>query len=249
VSRQRRTVPASRWQCKVSERSQNIILWWSLVFAIIFGYAFYSLLGMVPPPSATLSPADVAAFYAGNASRIKLGAVVASWTSGFMVPFTVVIALQLARLEEGKPVWSVLAFAGGILSSMFLVFPPILWGVAAYTPNRLPEVTAAIHEVAMLTLVTTEQFYIFLFITISVVGLRARPDPNTAFPRWLCWATLFITVFIEVGALAFLFKSGPFSWNGLFIFWLPFGLFFVWLFPTYYHLFGAIKRQAAAKAG
>ena len=233
---------------RLSERSQTIILWWSLIFLGIFGYAFYFLLGMVPPPSAALAPSEVAAFYAENASRIKLGAVVASWSSAFMVPFTVVITFQLARLEEGKPVWSVLAFAGGILSSMFLVFPPILWGAAAFMHSSSPDVIAVVNAIANLTLVTTDQFYIFLMLMISVVGLSAKPDPDTAFPRWLCWVTLFVTIMIEAGALGFMFKSGPFSWNGLFVFWLPFGLFSVWLFPTYYCLFSAIKRQAA-KAG
>ncbi len=46
--------------------------------------------------------------------------------------------------------------------SIPLVLPPIYWGVAAFTPTRAPEITAIMHELAMLTFVTTDQYYIFM---------------------------------------------------------------------------------------
>src|SRR5438034_11148487 len=87
----------------ISERSQIIILWWAFIFMVIFGLAWWFLLGMVPPPPPTLSPAEVTAYYTEHATSIKVGAVIASWTSACMVPFSVVIVFQWAPMEEGKP--------------------------------------------------------------------------------------------------------------------------------------------------
>lgn len=232
----------------ISERSQTIILWWAFIFMVIFGLAWWFLLGMVPPPPVTLTPTEVAAYYTEHAFQIKLGAVIASWTSACMVPFSVVIAFQLARMEEGKPVWAVMSLVSGCLMSMFLVFPPILWGVIAFEPGRMPEITSALNQLANLTLVTTDQFYIFQMVAIWYVGLKAKPDALAAFPRWLCWMNLWIAIIFEVGAPSFMFRTGPFAWNGLFVFWFPFVCFFGWQLVMYYQMFGALKRQAAAAA-
>jgi hypothetical protein len=203
---------------------------------------------MVPPPSASLSPVEIAAFYTENSFRIKLGAMIASWVSAPMVPFSVVLAVQVARLEKGGfPVWGALCFAGGILMSMFLVFPPILWGVAAFTPERAPEITHMLNELANLTLVTTDQYFIFQMLPVSYVALRYPADANTAFPRWLGWFILWVAIAFEVGAIAFMTKTGPFAWDGLIVFWMPFTLFFIWVPLTSFVMLGAIKRQLSAK--
>lgn len=227
----------------MSERSQALILWWSLIFTVIYILAFVGLQRMVPllPPS--LPPAEVAAFYSEHAFSMKLGAMITSWTSGFFIPFSLVVGLQLARMEEGKPVWSILAIAAGSLTSLFIVLPSIMWGIAAFTTSRSPEMTATLNEIACLLFTTTCQFYVFLLIPIVYVGLKAKPNPNAAFPRWLSWATMWVVVIAEAGAIGFLFKTGPFAWNGLFVFWLPFGAYFLWLFPMYYCMFRALRRQ------
>lgn len=230
----------------MSERGQTIFIWWAFSFLSIFLLAWIFLLQMVPPPPASFSPSEVAAFYSTNGFSIKLGAMIASWTSAFMVPFSVVVAIQMSRLEKGTPVWSILAFAGGILMSMFLVFPPICWGVAAYTADRTPEVTALMNELANLTLVTTDQFYIFQMIPMVYVSLSRPHDELSALPRWMGFFTLWSAVAFEVGALAFMFKTGPFAWNGLLVFWLPLILFTIWVLVTCYVMLRALKRQAAA---
>lgn len=231
---------------KLSAKSQTIILWWSLISLIIYGAAFWGLLGMVPPPAPSLTPAEVGAFYAAHAFQIKLGAVVSSVTSAFLIPFSVVVGFQLSRIEEGPPVWSVLAVAGGSLTCIFLVIPPILWGAAAFTPDRAPELTAIINEIANLSLITTGQFYILNTVPIFYLGLKAKPDPYSAFPRWLCWLTAFLTIIGETGILSFMFRIGPFAWNGLLAFWIPFGVYFTWIGCVYYCLFSALKRQSRA---
>jgi hypothetical protein len=38
------------------------------------------------------------------------------------------------------------------------------------------------------------------------------------------------------------FKQGPFAWNGLFVFWLPFGVFFSWIVIMTALLLKAIDR-------
>jgi hypothetical protein len=227
----------------MAERTQAILIWWALGFMLIFGTSMWTLLGMVPTPPAAWTPDQVAAFYLDHATRIKFGAMIASWTSAFMVPFSVVISVQMARLEKGRPVWSILAFAGGILMSIFLVLPPLFWGVAAFSPARLPAATALMNDLANLTLTTTDQFFIFQMVPMGVVSLTQAVDRRSALPRWLGWFTLWAALVFEVGALAFFFKSGPFAWNGLFVFWAPFSVFGCWVTTTSIVVLRALPHQ------
>ncbi|MDB5969877.1 MAG: hypothetical protein JWQ90_2327 [Hydrocarboniphaga sp.] len=227
----------------MTERAQTIMIWWGLILMVIYGFALWGLLDMMPPPPATLTADEVAAFYTANNFKIRLGAMVTSWTSAFMVPFSVVAAVQLARLEKGVPVWSILQFAGGILMSIFLVLPPIFWGIAAFSPDRPPEVTKLMHEIGTLTLVTTDQFYIFQMVAIVVISLTQKVDADSPFPRWIGYFTAWAALMFEVGAIAFMLKKGPFSWNGIFVFWCPLTIFGTWVTVVSVSMLLAIGRQ------
>jgi hypothetical protein len=228
----------------LSERAQVIMVWWSLAFMYIFGIALWTLLKMLPPPPASWTPLQVAAFYSENSQQIKLGAVICSWVSAFMLPLAIVISAQMERVELGtKPIWSRLQYAGGLMMTVFVVLPPIFFGVAAFTVTRSPEITAVMHELGVITLVTTDQFFIFQLIPIAYVSVFQRNVPHSAFPRWYGYFTFWSAILVEAGALPYLFKSGPFAWDGLFAFWLPFPIFGLWVNVTAYVLLRAISKQ------
>ena len=227
----------------MSARGQKAVIVWTLAFTVIFALAWVFLLKMAPPPPPTLTPEEMAAFFQENSFSIRLGAMVASWVAAPMVPFACVIAIQLYRLETGRPIWTVLALSGGITMSMFLVFPPILWGVIAFSPDRTPELTMMLMEVASLTLVTTDQYYIFWMIAITVVILRYPADELLPFPRWYAWYNLWVAIAFEVGAISFMTKTGPFAWNGVIVFWMPFVLFFTWIPITCWLMWQGLNRQ------
>jgi hypothetical protein len=131
--------------------------------------------------------------------------------------------------------------------SMFLVFPPIVWGAAAFSVDRLPDATAALHDLGTLTLVTTDQFYIFQMIAITYLSLQQKKDdPLNPFPRWMGYFTLWAALAFEVGALAFMTKTGPFAWNGAFVFWMPFVVFGTWITVISWTMLRALSRQQAA---
>jgi hypothetical protein len=185
----------------------------------------------------------VARWYADRHDQIRIGAVIAGWCGAFMLPLAVVVAMQISRQERGRPVWSTLAVAGGAMMSLFLVLPPLFWGVAAFTPARAPEVTALMHELGMLTLVTTDQYYIFMWVAIAVICFMPTTVEHSPFPRWFGYLTIWIALMFEAGAIAFLPRTGPFAWNGLFVFWSPLSLFGVWIAVMATLLLKALKLQ------
>ena len=233
----------------LSEQGQKTLILWCAGFTIIFAVTWFFLLKMAPPPPPTLSPEEMAAFFQENRFSILLGAMICSWVAAQMVPFWALVATQMYRLEKshGLPIWTVITVMGGALMSMFLVFPPILWGVIAYSADRTPELSMMLMEVASLTLVTTDQFYIFAQVALSVVILRYPMDELSPFPRWYGWFNLWVAIAFEVGAVSFMTKTGPFAWDGVLVFWMPFVLFFAWIPVTLWLLWQGVSRQQAAK--
>jgi hypothetical protein len=228
----------------MSERSQRIVLWWAIAFGAIYGGAFVFLLHLVPFPSATWSPERIVAFYQEHHTSIRIGAVVAGLTSAFMLPLSAVVAVQMARVEKGR-IWSLLTISGGAMMSLFLVLPPLFFGVAAYTPDRAPDATVLMHELACLTLTTTDQYFIFMWVAVVVICLTPTTVKHSAFPRWFGYLTAWISLMFEAGAFAFLPRTGPLAWNGLLVFWSPLTLYTVWIAVQCPLLFKAIRAQAA----
>lgn len=236
---------------RFSETSQRAILWWGIGLAAIYALALIFLLQQVPTKNPEWSAQQVADWYSENNDKIKWGAVISGWTGAFMMPILAVVAIQMARVETGgAKIWSALSLVSGALMSIWLMLPPIFWGTAAYTQDRVnPEVTTIMHELGTLTLVTTDQYYIFLWIGISILCFRPATAlvPNNPFPRWWGYLSLWITLMFEAGAFAFIPRTGPLAWDGLLVFWSPLSLFGVWISIQSWLIFRALRGQAQAK--
>jgi hypothetical protein len=230
----------------LNERAQVILIWWALITLVMFGVALWVLMSMVPPPSPKLPAAVIAAFYQQNAAHIRVGAMIASWTSAFMVPLALVISAQMLRIDKGIPLMAMTQVIGGATMSMFLVFPPIIYGIAAFSPDRPAEITAMLHEMGSLVLVTTDQYYMFQLFAIIYFCFTRPQDELSPFPRWLGWFTVWAGIIYEVGPIGFMFKHGPFAWDGLIVFWLPFVTFGTWITVVAVLLLKKIKLQRAA---
>lgn len=232
-----------RTSIALSERSQIALVWTAVILSVFFGVALGFLLRMIPPPAATQTAEQIKTWYINRQTQIKLGATIASWTSAFLVPLWAVVAMQISRQEKGRPIWTAIALVSGAMMSIFLVLPPLFFGVAAFTPQRAPEITAIMHELGVLTLVTTDQYFIFAWVAVVVVCFLPQTAPHSPFPRWFGYFSIWLAVMGEAGAIAFNLRTGPFAWNGLLAFWIPFGAFAPWLLALVVLLLRALKLQ------
>jgi hypothetical protein len=223
--------------------SQRALIWIGIVLAVIYSFALVALLGFIPAPSPSLGVAEVVQLYARHNLQFRFGVALMIISGAFALPWGVVITAQMAREEKGFPIWAALQLVATTLGVWLFAFPPVLWGVAAFTVTRDPALTMLMHELAWLAFVTPVSFFAFQLIPVAVICLRKTNDKYSAFPRWLGYLTISLAIVGELGFAAMLFKSGPFAWNGLFTFYLPLVFYGAWETAIIITLLRAIGHQ------
>jgi len=211
---------------------------WFIAFAIFMGF--------FPPPSPSLSAQDVAKIYSDHTTRIQIGVIIMIFTGLFMVPMSLPISVQLAREEKGVPLLAILQGVAGAITGIMIALPAIFWAACAFSPNRDPELTKLMHELAFLFFVVPIFAQALQFIPVIWVALSKKVDESlTPFPSWIGYLCLWALLTIELAPAAVIFKSGPFAWNGLFPFWLGLIIFGAYFLTQMFLILRVLERQEA----
>jgi len=230
-------------------KSQRALLWIAIAFSQIYTWSFVYLLDFWPPVSPTLTAAQVLALYSQHNMQFRSGIALMMISGAFCQPFNVVVAAQMARCETGYPLWSRMQLSAGTLGTWLFAFPPFLWGVAAFSVDRNPQITLLVHELAWLCFVTPPTYFALQLIPIAVIALSNKNPSDCAFPRWIGYLTIWTAISASTGVMAMLFKTGPFAWNGILSFYMPLTIFSTWLISMVITMFRAIGRQERAAKG
>ena len=104
----------------------------------------------------------------------------------------------------------------------------VFWLIAAFRPDRAPDLTLLLNDLAWITFTCGVPFLIALclFIALAIV-YDDQEEP--VFPRWVARFNVLIAVALVPAGFAGLTLSGPFAWNGLVSFWVRNVAIAVWI--------------------
>jgi hypothetical protein len=85
-----------------------------------------------------------------------------------------------------------------------------------------------------------------LFQIALAVSILMDHRPRPVFPRWSGYFNLFSSFFMCEASLLLFFKTGPFSQNGVLVFYIPMIVFFTWIIVFTVLTVRAINGEAAA---
>lgn len=225
--------------------AQKLMYWAGLLGAAVYGFSYIFLLDFLPPPSPTLDAAQVVDLYAHSNIKFRLGVFLMIVSGAFYLPMSLVIGIQMARIEKGFPVWAILQALASTVGAWIFAFPPVLWGVAAFTVSRAPEITRALHELAWLCFVTPSSFFSIQLIPLTIVSFTAiKGVAHSALPRWFGWFSIWAWFMMDIPpTLAQIFIRGPFAWDGLLAFWVTIILYLIWLITLSFLMLRSLSRQ------
>jgi hypothetical protein len=207
---------------------QRICALSGIVCLLLFFGGFVAA-GFLPPLAPSSSAGEIAAHYQDHATGIRFGAGLIFLSSMFYAWFTAVICGQMRRIPGVHPTVVNAALAAGAFACVTFLLPALLFAVTAFRPDRSPDATLLLNDMSWIILVMPwppfmAQFLAFAFAIFA--DSRSKP----LFPRWLAYFNVWAEFMFTPAIILPFFKTGPFAWNGVFVFWIPatvFGALFI----------------------
>ncbi|MFE2996931.1 hypothetical protein ACFXG4_18185 [Nocardia sp. NPDC059246] len=225
---------------------QRICAWTGIVCPLVF-FGGLVVAGMFPPMLPSQTTAEVVAHYRDHANGVRAGAAMVMLSSMFYASFTAVISGQIQRIPGVHPTVVFTQLAGGAFACVTFLLPGLLFVVTAFRPERSPELTVLMNDLSWI-------FLVMPFPPVMVQGLafayaifsdnRSRP----LFPRWLGYVNIWVLIMFFPAVLLPFFRSGPFSWGGIFVFWVPATVFGIQFFVNVVMVLKAIGRPESEDA-
>lgn len=233
----------------VNHRLQLICVWSAPVFVVVYGTFMLNVAGFIPPISPLLTPEQLGELFAHDRFRIRLGQIGMMVTSTLLFPYFAVISAQIRRIELARPgnspVLAPMQFGAGTLLVVYFQLCSMVWLIASYREDLDIGTLRLLNDGAWLMFVMVFAGYVLQLLCVAIAGF-ADKSADPVWPRWAAYLNLWVAIGPPFGGIAVFFKTGPFAWNGVLGFYLPVGVFLIWLVAMTTLMHKGIKRQASA---
>ena len=213
---------------------------WPFAATVVADYQY------ILPPSAADPAAKVVSDYVGSRTTgIRVATVIFIFSSILYTTWSVSIIQMVRRRERQWPILFNIMMIAVACEAVVVMFIGFFFGAAAWRPGETsPEVTQAFNDLGWLgVLFTGAPFALFQLALAASILMDKSPRP--AFPRWSAYLNIFASFFMCEASLLLFFKTGPFSQNGVLVFYLPMITFFVWIVTFSILTVKAINAEAA----
>lgn len=200
--------------------------------------------GVLPIPLGPNSSVDEVVDFYGH-TRVLVGMSIASVGICLVFPLIAVIGVHMVRMEGRTPILTFLQLITGAATGVLLLLPMLLMAVIGFRPDRYPELTVTLNDIAWLLFITPIAPFIIQNVAVGVAILN---DRRQTLPRWVGFVNFWIAFSFLPDPLAFFFHDGPFAWRGIFIFWLALTTYAIFLIVMGVVLRKAIKESDALTA-
>jgi MFS family permease len=243
------TPPAASPLPTASIRTRSSIhmfgVWCAIAYILMLLLGWGLIAGFVPPIHPNAGAIQVAAQFRHDHTQIIIGMVVIMFSALVFIPFGAVLTHFIKQIEGGAGVLTYSALLGCAGNMILSFYPAMMWLVAAYRPNRNPQLVYLFSDAGWLQFVGGATVLLAMPLTIAAAALLDR-SPTPIFPRWAGYMNLWLVLLILPDQILFLFQHGPFSWNGIFGLWIPVTAFAVWFLTTFHFLRKAVLRERDA---
>ncbi|MGE0217076.1 hypothetical protein [Mycolicibacterium sp.] len=228
-------------------RVQVISLWTAAAFGVVLLIAFVAFPGFFPPMPPDLSPEQVASFYAENAAMIRFSMITYNLCAIMLLPFFMVIVVQMKRMTTQSHALAYCYLTAVVSGATIFALADIFYLVAAFRPQRSPELVQLLNDLAWITLVAPVGMVVAANLLLAAAiyfDTGRNPAPRPVFPRWVGHFAVLTALAMAPAAAAAVFHTGPLAWDGVVSFWLRFLAFALFLLVMFVVLRKTVRRQA-----
>ena len=213
----------------MDERLERAGAWCGIATMVTIGVTLVAIGRLIPPFSPTDNAARITHIIIDHKIRIRVGVALSLVGFALTIPLVAALSMRLRRIEGQLGVLSLIQIIGGVFLPIATIIPLMLLTVATYRPEqRPPEITQAFSDAFWLMFVGTVGPIFMQCTALAIGAFIDRNDPRV-FPRWFGYLNVWCAVLFLPGGAVVLFNDGPLAWNGVFAFWIPVVVFFVWM--------------------
>jgi hypothetical protein len=217
------------------------ICWWSIpIFYNLFGLIFVYFTKIMPPPSPGLTQDEIVAFIRTNAGNLQIGFVLLALTLGLASLSSGIIVVQMRRMSSGRVLAYAYLAALAVAALPGCLFCGFMFVLAAFRPDRDPRILVLLYDMGLLSFIGSLGCFVIQYLVFAIAIVL---DKRAIFPKWLGYMSIWGLVTELVAAPSWIFRGGPYAWNGAISFWLGTAIFVVWETCLVVSLYKAIQRQ------
>ncbi|RFU34092.1 hypothetical protein B7463_g2240, partial [Scytalidium lignicola] len=207
-----------------------------------FFFGAFIAADFIPPIKPWWSAERTAEHYQNHTIGIRVGAALMIFSGMFYLPYTVLISTQMNRIPWLPRGVSLLQAASGAASVFAFSLPAMVLAIAAYRPERSPEMTQMLNDMFWIFAVMPWPTFLsqnWAFAYAILVDTRAKP----LFPKYMSMINMVVPLLLAPSLGLHFVKSGVVSWNGALGFWVPGVAFSIQFLLDICCLFRAIQTE------
>lgn len=228
----------------MSARFQSLCAIAGMVGLAIF-FAGFIAADFVPPPKANWSAGRLAEFYRSDPDLKRFGIFLMLMGIVGFGTLTAGMSVALARGEQRPQILAVAQGVIGACGTTLLVLFTFLVGVAAFRPDRNPEITQSWHDAGWFMAFLSAMPFTTQAATIAAAVLTDR-SPAPILPRWFGYLNISCAVLLFPGVALIMFKTGPLSYHGILGYWIPVVVFASWMVSMAWGIGRSARTPVAA---
>jgi hypothetical protein len=222
-----------------------------LFFCFLWPFAAWFVSGgvFILPPSAANSAATTVETYTNHLVPIRVAATLLIFASMFYTTWGMAVTLMTKKREGQWPILFYIQVISLACSVVVVFLIGFFWGAASWRASETSkEVTQGFNDMGWLGVLYTGAPFAVYMLAIAA-GTFMDKSEHPVFPRWSAYFNLFVTFFMFEAALILFFKTGPFSQNGILVFYVPMIVFFSWIVVFSVLTIRAVNQEVAIREG
>jgi hypothetical protein len=228
----------------LNTRDQRICLGLVPFFGALFLVGFAIFPGFLPPLSPTMTAEQVATFYRDHVGEVRTSMILLNFNGIGFIPFFMVIVVQMMRMGNPSRAFAYSYLSAAASGGTLFALADLAWLNAAARPDRDPQLTMLLNDLAWFSFTTPVGFIIAQNMCLALaIYMDALPEP--VFPRWVGHFNIVSALLMAPGAFALLYKTGPLAWDGALSFWLRLATYALYVAVMSFVVRAAINRQVA----
>jgi hypothetical protein len=209
----------------------KICAWSGVLFCLMWLGGAGPLTGWVylPPPSAADAAAKTVADYTNNLLGLRIGVTIANFSVVCYTAWGMAVSFLAKKNEREYPILFYVQVISLAVCVVVILYIAYFWGAASFRAGETgADITQMLNDLGWLGVLYTGAPFASYQIALAVAILSDRSE-RPVYPRWSAYINLWVAFFMFEAAGILFFKTGPFSQNGLLVFYVPMIAFFTWI--------------------